>query len=271
MLFRSIFTGCSSGVFRSTDGGTDWDHIAQTEIPFGGSLYLTVTPKGTVLARNGNSYFRSTDNGNTWVTSVPLTIQIWPVSANNILRQSDNGLERSTDDGVSWQSVPGSPKGLQYDLAIDQAGNIFTFFGYQLYISKDGGTIWSVDCTITGGGQELAFTKDHTLYFSQPSAGIWRTLKPLSGVAIENASSGLSLQLVPSEASGSLLSFTLPVPAYTTLSIFDVLGNQMVILAEGEFGEGEHQISIPNTLPSGTYFCVLQTGAEAKILKVLVL
>jgi hypothetical protein len=266
----TIFTGCSKGVFRSSDGGTNWDHIAQTEIPFGASpLALTVTPKGTILARNGNSYFRSTDNGNTWQKSVALTIQIWPISATNILRQSDNGLERSTDDGVSWQSVPGSPKGLQYDLAIDQAGNIFTFYSYQLYISKDGGTTWSVDCTITGGGEELAFTQDHTLYFSQPSAGIWRTLKPLSGVQAQAGQTGMLLQWMPSNPIGQQLSFTLQTHSFATLTLFNILGEKVMTLAEGEYDLGEHRVSLPGNLLSGEYLCVLRAGGGSNTIKLL--
>ncbi len=222
------------------------------------------------MARNGNAYFRSTDNGDTWTTSVPLTIQIWPVSANDIIRQgSDGGLERSTDDGVSWNLIPGLPAGNPWDVAMDQSGNLFAFFAWQLYISEDGGTTWSVVGTISGGGQELAFSQNHTLYFSQESAGIWRTLTPLSGVSIEREQSGSSIQLVPSESGVPAVSFTLPSSGYATLSLFDVLGNELVTLAEGAFGEGEHQVNVPNTLPSGGYFCVLRTTSEEKILKVL--
>jgi len=266
----TIFTGCKSGVFRSTDGGMNWDHKAQTEIPFGASpLCVMVTPKGTILARNGNSYFRSTDNGDSWATSVPLTIQIWPVTPDNILRQSDNGLERSTDDGVSWHSVPSSPQGLLFDLAMDQAGDLFTFYAYDLYISKDSGTTWSVDCIITGGGQELGFTQDHTLFFFRQSEGLLRTLKPLSGVEATLERPDILLQLMLSNANGQNLSFTLPTRESATLTLYNILGEKVMTLAESEFEEGEHRISLPSNLATGSYICVLRSNGEVKVLKVL--
>ncbi len=266
----TIFTGCPEGVFRSSDNGVDWVQVAQSEISASAGLWLTTTLTGTVMARNGNAYFRSTDNGDTWASSVPLTTQIWPVTDSDILRQGSNGsVERSTDDGASWKLISGLPAGNPWDIAMDQGGNLFAFFAWQLYISTDGGTTWSVFGTIEGGGEELAFSPNHTLYFSQESEGIWRTLTPLSGVSTPQGQLGSSLELVPNGSSGTLLSFTLSVPTYATLSLFDVLGNKVMTLAEGKFSVGQHQIRLQNTIPSGAYFCVLRTGADSKILNVL--
>ena len=265
----TIMTGCPTGIFRSTDGGVNWDHIAQNEFPPSGSgAYLTVTLKGTVMARLGNTYYRSTDNGTTWTTSVPLTIQIWPVSTNNILREGNTGIERSTDDGLSWQSIPGLPTGNPYDVAMDPAGNLFAFFAWQLYISKDGGSTWSVVGTISGGGEELAFSQDHTLYFTQPSAGLWRTLKPLSSVPLKTESPALFLQAVNGPNSEPYVEFALPGPSEASLSLFNILGEKVSVLASGFFGGGAHTVSIPSHEPGGIYFCILQAGGASNVIKV---
>jgi|GEM_PF-3811954 len=265
----TIFTSCPTGIFRSIDKGADWDHVGQAEFP-GSSVgaYLTATLKGTVMGRNGNTYYRSTDEGTTWSKSVPLTIQIWPVTETNILRPGDNGLERSTDDGISWHAVPGAPKGIPYDVAMDTSGNLFLFFGYQLYISRDSGTTWNVDGTISGGGQQLAFGADHTLFFFKPSEGMWRTLKPLSGVPMQTETSGLFLREIIFPASTEI-SVTLPERSDLQLSLFDLRGEKIERLASGSFGPGTHNFTLPERISSGTYFCVLQTPSGARVIKMV--
>jgi photosystem II stability/assembly factor-like uncharacterized protein len=263
----AILASCPSGIFRSIDKGSDWDHVGQNKFPASGTgAYLTATLKGTIMARNGNTYYRSTDEGTTWLSSTPLTIQIWPISGDNILRPSDNGLERSTDDGISWQAVPGSPNGPPYDVAMDAAGNLFMFFGWQLYVSKDSGTTWAVDGTISGGGQQLAFATDHSLFFSQPSEGIWRTLKPLSGVSPAAALPELSITAIFGQFPNDI-SFTLPERSDNPLSLFDIRGELVKVLAFGTFDRGTHTVSLPSNIPGGAYFCVLRSPTGTSTIK----
>ncbi len=262
----TIFTGCPTGVFRSTDHGADWDHIAQTEIPFASSsLYVMVTLRGTILARNGNSYFRSTDNGISWNPSFALTAQIWPVSADTILREGNTGIERSTDDGVSWQEIPGLPQGNPYDVAIDQNGNVFAFFAWQLYSSNNEGATWTDEGTISGGGEQLAFGQDHTLYFFKPSEGMWRTLKPLSNVA-EDMEPSFDLNL----KGMNTIVITLPESSKAGLFVMNELGNVVFSMEERSFSAGEHSVILPNALSRGLYFCIFRTRSKTKIMKVFV-
>jgi hypothetical protein len=257
----TVLTGCPSGLFRSTNEGLTWDHVANKEIPFSSALYLTVTPKGTVLARNGNAYFRSTDEGLTWSTSVPLTITIWPISENNILRQGSEGIQRSTDDGVSWHNVPNFPGGLIGDLAINSSGDLFCFIGWKLYVSKDSGTTWSEFGTISGGGNPIAFTPDNTLYYGTPTQGIWRTLKPLSGVEDR------SLAITSLTAGDKNVSFFVSHRSHVTLSLYDVSGVERYKLLEGECDPSLYRVALP-ILSSGLYFCVLRTETDRQLIKI---
>jgi hypothetical protein len=265
----AIFTGCGTGLFRSLDGGATWDHIAKTEIPLSSANtpYVMVTKRGTVLLRNGNSYFRSTDNGDSWKNSVPLTIQIYPFSEDNILRFGNSGLERSTDDGVSWKSTPKAPVNSYPGLAQDINGILYTFGGWQLYSSADTAKTWSLVGTISGGEIALGVLPDNTFYYSASSEGIRRTLKPLSGVEREPAHL-TSLNLVNNER--EMLSFSLHSREFVKLYLVDLQGQIQVPLVAGNVDAGDHYVQIPSErVGNGAYFVVLQTSSERKVLKLI--
>ncbi len=59
----------------------------------------------------------------------------------------------------------------------------------------------------------------------------------------------------------TVFSYDLPTPSETKLTVFDVLGRQVSILASGMHPAGTHEVTFDATgLPPGVYFCRLQAG-----------
>jgi len=77
----------------------------------------------------------------------------------------------------------------------------------------------------------------------------------------------------PNPFNGSAtLEFTIPADTQTRLSIFDVQGREVALLADKRFQAGKHRIDwLPEDLPSGLYFVVIKTESDAGIQKLVYL
>lgn len=70
----------------------------------------------------------------------------------------------------------------------------------------------------------------------------------------------------------TVISFQLPVNSRVTLKVFDMNGREVATLVEGEMAAGKHEVRFEAAqLPSGMYFCQLQSGATVLRNKMLLL
>ena len=61
------------------------------------------------------------------------------------------------------------------------------------------------------------------------------------------------------------LAFDLPQAAQVELSVFDLLGRRIAVLAQGEYAAGTHTLRLDaSAWASGTYFAVLQTEGDGR-------
>jgi len=68
------------------------------------------------------------------------------------------------------------------------------------------------------------------------------------------------------------ISFALPKPSHVELSIFNVLGQQVVKLADGQFDAGEHAVTFDaSRMASGVYFYRIQTDENTETRKMMLL
>ena len=68
------------------------------------------------------------------------------------------------------------------------------------------------------------------------------------------------------------ISFTLASPGIAEVSLFDILGRQVNVIASGEFEAGEHSLTVnAGELPSGLYFVNLQSGNTRTAQRLLLL
>ncbi|HVO72664.1 MAG TPA: family 43 glycosylhydrolase [Ignavibacteriaceae bacterium] len=68
------------------------------------------------------------------------------------------------------------------------------------------------------------------------------------------------------------ISFNLPVKSYVHLTLFDILGNVVREITQGNYFQGEHKIELnASDLATGIYFCKLEAGDFVKVRKLLLL
>jgi uncharacterized repeat protein (TIGR01451 family) len=164
------------GIFRSTNGGTNWTHI--DDVPLSISLDVMFNPQNANIviasgfsdggATNQGGIWRSTDGGFTWnkpATSTPTSAtpgcnqqaSTWgiaipddPALNTNVYVGTDCSLAISNDSGATWNHVDPCPTcgngGRVYDVAARAVGgavqlDVCTSEGY--FRSTDGGTTWS--------------------------------------------------------------------------------------------------------------------------------
>src|ERR1019366_2952726 len=149
------------GVFRSTDGGANWNSVRP-----GFTSLVAVDPQdpGTVYAVYfyGGGLFKSTDSGLSWnaLSSAPPigTLAIDPQNPSTLYASALyagspgynygwSGVSRSTDGGSSWNAVnsglPANSQAPPRALDPQSAKTLYTTIGGALFKTTDGGGSWS--------------------------------------------------------------------------------------------------------------------------------
>jgi len=87
-----------------------------------------------------------------------------------------------------------------------------------------------------------------------------------AGPVLNAAAKNMLDQNIPKPFSGTTdISFYLPTAGYTKLSVYNVIGQLMTTLVDGNMDAGQHQVSFrPNKLPGGTYYYKLSTSAGSE-------
>jgi photosystem II stability/assembly factor-like uncharacterized protein len=116
------------GIYKSTDGGVDWDDITPTGDGAPGFVsHIRMDPENSahlLLDWHSNCgpwadgigcFAESTDAGATWVEhygtpSWPGQVVVWMLHGKSWVI-GDNGIQLTTDGGVTWNSVTGSGAG----------------------------------------------------------------------------------------------------------------------------------------------------------------
>ncbi|MDT7856557.1 hypothetical protein RQM47_07890 [Rubrivirga sp. S365] len=125
-------------------------------------------------------------------------------------------------------------------------------------VSADGPFLRDTDPYIEGTNRDGLMPR--SLYLRQlDDAGRPVASEPSGGVGTR------FLPPAPNPSRGSVrLAFELAAPAPVRLSVFDVLGREVVVAASGPYGVGRHDVVVPaGRLAPGTYLARLAAGADA--------
>lgn len=155
---QTVFAGATSGVFRSVDGGVQWDRVGlDGKKVFTVAFSTAFDVDATVFAgTQDHGVYKSTDGGDTWLevnTGIPefITIETLGVSPEYAIDQTVfagtrcRGVFKTTDGGAGW-SCTGLAGDFVCSLAVSPAfGTDLTVFvgGWEgVYRSLDAGVTW---------------------------------------------------------------------------------------------------------------------------------
>jgi ligand-binding sensor domain-containing protein len=184
-------------------------------------------------------------------------------------------------NGVSWTNYGTSEKGFYY-MTIDRTGKLLTSGGGG--ILRFDGSNWTVAYQASDTGlvfgvlTSVSNSPDGSIWFGT-DYGISVLFDPTSSVPTRaEPKSGLSLSVFPNPISASAtmtvgrISFSCPGHVYARLTIYNVLGQQMSELYDGETPRSEEQELAFDTrkLPVGAYYAHLQADGHSVTAPILV-
>lgn len=149
----TILFGLTSGIFRSSDGGTNFSSADAT-----GTNDLDGSGSAVVAATNGSGLMYSTDGGATWAQSSESTGIFYDVFAYSSTEfyaaNGSNTLFKSTDGGANWTTLSAIAAATGLKAAYFDGTNLYAG-GYnstnaRLFRSIDGGSSWTAIFSPTG-------------------------------------------------------------------------------------------------------------------------
>lgn len=157
---NTIFAGTtSSGVVRSTDGGTTWGSIGLAGL-WVNALAFAIDGSSTILfAGTGKGVYRSLDNGDSWTAATTgmgeariesLVVSPDFINDGHLYVSGRGGLYKSVNSGGSWTAINNALLPAEvFSIALHPgytAGNASLFVGQGRFqgvaVSDDGGSQW---------------------------------------------------------------------------------------------------------------------------------
>jgi photosystem II stability/assembly factor-like uncharacterized protein len=245
-----------SGLFRTTDLGHTW-HRLDKNFNTGYIFGLAVDSKNNIYT--GTAYgtvYKSTDDGLSWQivfqSSVSqAAIGEVKISPNGTLFITcyNEGVLRSTDEGVSWTLVRSDNTNYLrfYPMEINRNGVIFTIdSNLKIYSSSDNGNTWEDITSNTKYLSIRSFTVDENdnLYLATDES-VWKSnpdsLTSAAEDDIKPKEYFLSQNYPNPFNPSTTIKYSLPQTGRVTLSIYDLLGREVVKLIDEEKPAGEYE------------------------------
>lgn len=271
--------GANGKIFHSTDGGTSW-----TLQNSGSSSYLIRTRflnsmvgwatgiQGTVLYTNdgGTTWVTQTSNVNYDVTSISIIDEnnawLGSVLGGGAKSLFDNGaILHTSNAGTTWE--------IQYTSS-EQVNTVSFvslekgwFFGSNGLIMNtvNGGQSWETQYTGVSNIFAVGHMVDEMNGWCTGQDGIIMHNSNAVGInAFESGQAAVQLSGSPNPFNGNTtLNFNIAKNSKVEITISDIVGNIVAVLADTEMLAGNHSINWDaSSLANGIYFCTLKSGNE---------
>jgi photosystem II stability/assembly factor-like uncharacterized protein len=228
-----------------------------------------------------NGIYFSKDFGDSWYV---LRNGIDPDSRNysllempdgSLLLNTSKGLLVSYDVGQNWNVINDSLWNIG-DLICNSKSSLFGIGSpEQVYISRDKGISWNpyLDTLPRLDYYSLCLDNNDVLYVCT-SSGIFKSTIP-TDVKSENELEQIDFKVFPNPASNfATFIYYLPERVNIRLSLVNILGQELFVLANGLQEKGSHYFQYSfqkNNLNGGIYFIRLQSGVIVRTIKVILI
>ncbi|HXG00804.1 MAG TPA: T9SS type A sorting domain-containing protein, partial [Bacteroidota bacterium] len=238
----------------------------------------------------GNGMYLSTNSGASW-TSIGTGITSTSIRSitfigTDIFVGTQNGIFHSTNNGGSWTQANGGLTSLNVQSLTSFGTNLVAGAGFGLYVSTNSGGSWT---TINTGLPSsfgiilpiiytlgaVPFAGGTTIYAGTAGLGLWR--RPASQFTSVDLLSPAVPEMFFLEQNypnpfnpTTRIGFSIPHTSHVTLTVFDVLGNEVATLVNRNMNAGSYEVIFNAAgLASGVYFYRLQAEGLAQSRKLI--
>ncbi len=288
----SVLASTYGSMFLSTDGGENW---ARTGYPGFCAGQAFAAGKTLIAGWDSLGICRSTDLGATWAPiselfsgsdkafgkcylEVPEGSGDTSVYAGVSMLGNGSGVYRSTDFGLHWVQLTGYPNPIATAIAASPTA-MFAADGFKVYVSTDQGGSWRhvfpdipeqwyiSSMAVSGANLVLGtfggmFRRDITEIVTDVEP---RLTSVPEGFRLE--------QNYPNPFNPTtVVRGQWPENSEVRLAVYDVLGREVAVLANGRYPAGAHSFAFDGTnLASGVYFYRLTAGGHSAVRRMVLL
>jgi len=271
-----------TAILRTSDGGTHWTMVNRSATGWSFDDWRMIdfpTPNAGYFYASGGPrrFYKTTDGGSAWSLlsnrwSTGLHVLKFYNERLGLVFASDGGVYRTLDGGSTWDSLsrPTSRWGSAIAFAPGEPAKVWLLDTRDLYFSSDTGRTWTAQLHVAGSssyGRDIVFTDAQHGWLLGDKDILYRTTN--GGVT-----TGIDEQPVSVPSRYSLLQnypnpfnptttirYTLPEAAQVTLTLYSVLGQQIMMLVNERQKPGYHEVTLRGlSLESGVYLLRLQAG-----------
>ncbi len=272
-------------VLKTTDFGSTWTHLANEpagsagEAGWNNSFWWTDASHGW-FGTNRNRAWRTTDGGASWVSAPTGSTNSYGIAfgdANNGLAVHDAGaVSRTSDGGVTWNGTASPTTDQLAGVAFVPGGmHAWVTSGSTPFHSRNSGVTWSAETLfpVIGSISHLSFA-DTTTGWAVTSDGEVLRYDPSMLTAVDEQPAARVPEDYRLEQNypnpfnpSTTIAFHLPAAGRVTVTLFDLLGREVRVLADAEYGPGGHRVTLDGSgFASGTYVyrLVVRSGSGAE-------
>ena len=304
---NTIFAGTGTGLWESTNGGTNWYDITGNpgNGDLGSNFILSLVPKGTSLivgVRNGGGVFFSSSFGppytnvgdaagllSTWVSSLAInSTELYAgISGAGVWRRPLSGplpIQLASFDAatlskssvkLSWETLSEiNNYGFEVQKAAGTSGTFASIAG--AFIPGNGTTTVKHDYSYT----DNAYVTGNVYRLEQIDlTGTAHYTDVVDPLGVTSAAStplpkefSLSQNYPNPFNPSTVIEFALPKDANVNLVVYNMIGQKVMTLVDGLTPAGYHSVKLDGTnLASGMYLYRLTTGKQTIIKKTLLM
>jgi hypothetical protein len=287
----NLFAGGTSGLYLSTDYGTNWNQVGAEVVK--GTVYALLISGTNLFAGTDSSIFLSTNNGTSWTTldsglPKPLYARDFAVvpkgtGGTNLFVGTYFGVFLSTNNGTVWTATS-STNGSAYRFAVPDSNlfvgtrNKWSLTG-GVFLSADNAASWtSVDADALGMVAALVVSGTNLFAATSGSRSWMRPLSEMITTSVGSSSAELPMhfslnQNYPNPFNpNTIIKFELPKASQVSLTVYDMLGRKVSVLVNEKREAGVHEVKFEGSnLASGVYFYRLSAVDFVSTKRMLVL
>lgn len=226
---------------------------------------------------------RTTDRGESWT----VTEMASPVSSLHFSTAligacgTFDGLYRTTNGGATWSKHTNiTQQNTVEDIWFGGSFEGYATIGMEVFETTNGGATWYPYLGIPSisGAQGVAMSRSRDFFVSTQNGGFLSSknstvISAARGRESEVPRTTFLQQNFPNPFNGQTnIPFTLDRTRSVRVAVFDLLGREVAVLAEGEFGGGSHSVVWNSgNRAAGVYWIALTAGSHRDVRKILLL